>query len=63
MPIFLKANHQLESRMLEIGQSASEGGAKMPLSLPLFTAKEPKLVGASADHDPGLTRSGFLSFE
>ena len=28
MPIFLKANHQLESRMPEIGQSGSEGGAK-----------------------------------
>ena len=29
MPIFLKANHQLESRMPEIGQSGSEGGAKI----------------------------------
>jgi len=29
MPIFLKANHQLESRMPEIGQSGSEGGAKL----------------------------------
>ena len=28
MPIFLKANHQLESRMPAIGQSGSEGGAK-----------------------------------
>src|SRR6202035_3700106 len=27
-PIFLKANHQLESRMQEICQSGSEGGAK-----------------------------------
>ena len=27
MPIFLKVNHQLESRMPEIGQSGSEGGA------------------------------------
>jgi hypothetical protein len=26
-PIFLKANHQLESRMREIRQSGSEGGA------------------------------------
>jgi hypothetical protein len=28
MPIFLKDNHQLESRMREIRQSGSEGGAK-----------------------------------
>jgi hypothetical protein len=27
MPIFLKVNHQLESRMPESGQSGSEGGA------------------------------------
>ncbi len=36
MPIFLKVNHQLESRMREIRQSGSEGGAKPSLSLPLF---------------------------
>ena len=29
MPIFLKVNHQLESRMQEICQSGSEGGAKL----------------------------------
>ena len=28
MPIFLKGNHQLESRMQENCQSGSEGGAK-----------------------------------
>jgi hypothetical protein len=28
MPIFLKVNHQLESRIQEIWQSGSEGGAK-----------------------------------
>jgi hypothetical protein len=28
MPIFLKVNHQLESRVQEICQSGSEGGAK-----------------------------------
>jgi hypothetical protein len=28
LPIFLKVNHQLESRMQEICQSGSEGGAK-----------------------------------
>ena len=28
-PIFLKVNHQLESRMREIRQSGSEGGAKL----------------------------------
>ena len=35
MPIFLKVNHQLESRIQEIWQSGSEGGAKPTLSLPL----------------------------
>jgi len=30
----LKANHQLESRMREIRQSGSEGGATWPSSLP-----------------------------
>jgi hypothetical protein len=34
----LETNHQLESRMPEIGQSGSEGGAKIPLSLPLSKA-------------------------
>jgi hypothetical protein len=29
LPIFLKVNHQLESRMREIRQSGSEGGAKL----------------------------------
>jgi hypothetical protein len=29
MPIFLKVNHQLESRIQEIWQSGSEGGAKL----------------------------------
>jgi hypothetical protein len=29
LPIFLKVNHQLESRMQEICQSGSEGGAKL----------------------------------
>jgi hypothetical protein len=28
LPIFLKVNHRLESRMQEICQSGSEGGAK-----------------------------------
>src|ERR1700722_3435719 len=41
-PIFLKANHQLESRMHEICQSGSVGGAKPTLSLPLSpTPTEP----------------------
>src|SRR5580693_963292 len=35
MPIFLKVNHQLESRIQEIWPSGSEGGAKPTLSLPL----------------------------
>src|ERR1700722_6320585 len=35
MPIFLKVNRQLESRIQEIWQSGSEGGAKPTLSLPL----------------------------
>jgi hypothetical protein len=40
MPIFLKANHQLESRMQEICQSGSEGGAKPTfVPTPIVTAK------------------------
>ena len=35
MPIFLKVNHQLESRTREIRPFGSEGGAKLPSSLPL----------------------------
>ncbi|MEY2603912.1 MAG: hypothetical protein QOH31_1701 [Verrucomicrobiota bacterium] len=42
LPIFLKVNHQLESRMQEICQSGSEGGAKLtfvptPISARGFT--------------------------
>src|SRR5580693_1167150 len=40
-PIFLKANHQLESRMHEICQSGSVGGAKPTLSLPLSPKRGP----------------------
>src|SRR5580704_1627336 len=40
-PIFLKANHQLESRMHEICQSGSVGGAKPTLSLPLSMQRAP----------------------
>jgi len=40
MPIFLKANHQLESRMREICQSGSEGGARYLASLPLSVIVE-----------------------
>ena len=35
MPIFLKVNHQLESRMRESRLSGSEGGATHRSSLPL----------------------------
>src|SRR6266478_3452812 len=35
LPIFLKVNHQLESRTREIRPFGSEGGAKLPSSLPL----------------------------
>ena len=48
MPIFLKVNHQLESRMQEICQSGSEGGAKLTLSLPLSKAE------GEAKRNPGL---------
>jgi hypothetical protein len=42
MPIFLKVNHQLESRMQEICQSGSEGGAKPTfVPTPIATPKEP----------------------
>src|SRR6202035_3510232 len=41
MPIFLKVNHQLESRMQEICQSGSEGGAKPTfVPTPIDTPKE-----------------------
>jgi hypothetical protein len=40
MPIFLKVNHRLESRMPEIGQSGSEGGAKIAF-VPTPIAWEP----------------------
>ncbi|HEV3209567.1 MAG TPA: hypothetical protein VGY91_04830, partial [Chthoniobacterales bacterium] len=35
LPIFLKVNHQLESRTRENRPFGSEGGAKLPSSLPL----------------------------
>src|SRR6202035_2461445 len=42
MPIFLKVNHQLESRMQEICQSGSEGGAKPTfVPTPIVPRKEP----------------------
>jgi hypothetical protein len=44
-PIFLKANHQLESRMHEICQSGSVGGAKPTLSLPLSPPQKSRPVG------------------
>ena len=44
MPIFLKANHQLESRMREICQSGSEGGARYLASLPLSVLDQASIV-------------------
>jgi hypothetical protein len=41
MPIFLKGNHQLESRMQEICQSGSEGGAKLTFVPTPILAQEP----------------------
>jgi hypothetical protein len=41
MPIFLKGNHQLESRMQEICQSGSEGGAKLTFVPTPISAQEP----------------------
>src|SRR5215471_18396021 len=42
MPIFLKVNHQLESRMPEIGPSGSEGGAKISFApTPMVRKKSP----------------------
>jgi hypothetical protein len=49
--------------MPEIGQSGSEGGAKIPLSLPLFLLDRSAVIGkrsnsrdreAVADHSPSL---------
>jgi hypothetical protein len=46
MPIFLKVNHQLESRMPEIGQSGSEGGAKTAfVPTPIATPKSRLRLG------------------
>ena len=36
MPIFLKVNHQLESRTQEIWQSGSEGGGASALPTPIL---------------------------
>src|SRR5215469_7780810 len=42
MPIFLKVNHQLESRMPEIGPSGSEGGAKISFApTPIVRERSP----------------------
>src|SRR5215469_6543871 len=42
MPIFLKVNHQLESRMPEIGPSGSEGGAKISFApTPIVRKRSP----------------------
>jgi hypothetical protein len=45
MPIFLKVNHQLESRMRENRKSGSEGGANPGLSLPLSSPRKNRPVG------------------
>jgi len=49
MPIFLKVNHQLESRMQEICQSGSEGGAKLTFV--------PTPILAQASMKPNLSRA------
>jgi hypothetical protein len=41
----LASNHQLESRIHEIWQSGSEGGAKPTLSLPLWSPQKSRPVG------------------
>src|ERR1700736_6427187 len=53
LPIFLKGNHQLESRMQEICQSGSEGGAKLsfiptPISAQGFNPGKGHLTGRRA---------------
>ena len=53
MPIFLKVNHQLESRMRENRKSGSEGGANPGLSLPLSPPQKSRPVGH------GLIRAGM----
>jgi hypothetical protein len=45
MPIFLKVNHQLESRMQEICQSGSEGGAKPTFVPTPIVSRRNRLVG------------------
>jgi hypothetical protein len=52
MPIFLKVNHQLESRMRESRLSGSEGGATHRSSLPYqnpFELLSPKFVDFRED--------------
>ena len=60
MPIFLKVNHQLESRIQEIWQSGSEGGAK-PTGSPLFCVgsilgQEGAERFAAVNQEAGITR-------
>jgi hypothetical protein len=47
LPIFLKVNHRLESRMQEICQSGSEGGAKHTFVLTPFSPQGFNPIGAS----------------
>jgi len=49
MPIFLKVNHQLESRMQEICQSGSEGGAKPTFVPTPILALSPEAEGAAVN--------------
>ena len=57
MPIFLKANHQLESRMPAIGQSGSEGGAKsafVPTPIVIFDRAYVDFVHLGVLNDDGV---------
>src|ERR1700732_4542803 len=48
MPIFLKVNHQLESRTQEIWQSGSEGGGASALPTPILA--QALYVFSAGDH-------------
>src|ERR1700693_512577 len=63
MPIFLKVNHQLESRMQEICQSGSEGGAKPTFVPTPIAIQKSRPVGLRSDSRRCAHRFGDWSDE
>ena len=58
MPIFLKVNHQLESRIQEIWQSGSEGGGASALPTPIIAQGLPWVIPRHPISPEGATRYG-----